>query len=1582
MHASVIDAAGPPERSGPADAPTHPDTPLQIAGSLQKRRLRALIDYVQQSTRSRTRVVSNVTDHGMFLLFQHQIAAIDGARLDDAGPDGEDEIWLSLPRPPSPELPPGADNPWLVPWLAVGIAMLVAPKLLDRVEGAALIAAGTHRDASLPAVGMDDMVKPAVLPEQRIDFADYAFRSEVEKQFSHYMEAAWVPWADAERRRRRLSRLYVQLFTLHQQMSGSLVEAPVELVWGIGLGVVTDASNPVAYPVITRLVDLSLNQRTGAVEIRPRDLEPRVELDFYGAGEREGAERSLVNQAEQVARDLLARSPTTLSPFDASTYEPVLNAVRDVLAGQALARRPELALTSEPREPTLPALKIDPAWVLFARPRSANLLIQDLDRFHRALEQLPDDQPLPEALAALVSDPSAVAVPVELPRFRGVSAPFFQRSGEVDAAARDLFFPRPFNDEQVRIVQLLEASDGVAVQGPPGTGKTHTIANIICHWLATGRRVLVTSMKEPALAVLREKLPEEIRPLAIALLGSEHEGMQQFEQSVQTIASQVQSLDRHATAGEVAQLEETIDGLHTRLMRIDTEIGRWARLNQARIDLDGESVSPMDAAQEVIDHAGQYEWIPDALGIGPQYAPRFTEDDMARLRQARRQLGTDIDYVGRELPPLSELPDARTLLLTHQGLAGFARRGAEGVGERPQLAAAPAPASDLRDLSALVERVKALREDILHTGSGWSQRMRARLRDGSAGDETSLLDALGRELQEALALRKRFLARPVSVPLGAELDAELAQAIDNLAQGRRPFGLMAGFARGDARRHVEAVRVSGQLPADTGDWKHVADYLVLQRKLRALGARWNAVAADLGLEPVRADNAHDVIHAASQFSLYRKVRMLVDAEGELVQCARRLFPTWPAAGRVADDAGAALQLEKAIEHYQTAHQLGEIWVSKARLQKALEGRGGRVVEDLRVFLADVLGNPKVDEGSLLGPWAALMAELSRLHRLVPAMQTVVDVTQRIAQSGAPLYAQRLLQPVDGSGDALLPPNWRRAWRLRSLATHLALIDPQDEFRKLTRLRADLEHDLSRAYNAITVKRSWLKLAENATPSVRAALQAYLNAIQRLGKGTGKRAARYRQDARNAAAEANAAIPCWIMPHYRVSESLPAKPGCFDLVIIDEASQSDLSALPAMFRGRKLLIVGDDKQVSPEGVGLEEERIKSLMQRYLAEQVPMYRAQMSADRSIYDLAKVVFARSGVMLKEHFRCVAPIIEYSKREFYGHELHPLRLPPASERLDPPLVDVLLEDGRREGDLNPAEARFIVDEIKRLIADERMRERSIGVVSLLGDAQAVRIWDMLGEELGPQALQRLRIACGDARTFQGRERDVMFLSLVCAPNDVGAPLARETFAQRFNVAASRARDRMYLVRSVEAHHLAEGDRLRRGLLAHFAAPFPDEAAVEGDARGLCESPLERDIYDWLLERGYRVRPQLRVGAYRIDLVVEGDNDARLAIECDGDKYHGADKWTADVRRQRVLERAGWQFWRCFASTFVRRRDAVFEDLAAVLAARGIHPLLPKEGSRPQADAAAASISEQRRVRAPDGLAAGERLALDHFVA
>ncbi|MCC5791455.1 MAG: DUF559 domain-containing protein [Legionellaceae bacterium] len=521
----------------------------------------------------------------------------------------------------------------------------------------------------------------------------------------------------------------------------------------------------------------------------------------------------------------------------------------------------------------------------------------------------------------------------------------------------------------------------------------------------------------------------------------------------------------------------------------------------------------------------------------------------------------------------------------------------------------------------------------------------------------------------------------------------------------------------------------------------------------------------------------------------------------------------------------------------------------------------------------------------------------------------------------------------------MPDDWSQAWRLRRLANYFYSMSHFDEFKKLTTQRYEYEKQLAKTYQDVVAKRTWLQLAKNATPDIRAALQAFQSAISKIGKGTGKRAIRYRRDAKNAAALTNKAIPCWIMPHYRISESLPPEFGCFDLVIIDEASQSDLSALPAMLRANKLLVVGDDKQVSPDGVGLEEEKINNLMAQYLSNQVAIYRQAMSPERSIYDLCKVVFADSQIMLREHFRCVTPIIEYSKREFYNHELKPLRLPTKSERLDPPLIDVLIEDGFRTNKENNAEAKFIVEEINKICNDPAMANRTIGVVSLLGNEQARKIWEMIQQDITPDKITNHKITCGDALTFQGKERDIMFLSMVATPDNVKAD-TREASAQRFNVAASRARDRMYLVRSVELDNLSLKDSLRRGLIEHFSLPFAQDEIKVKNLRELCESGFELEIYDLLTERGYRVIPQVKVGNYRLDMVVEGHNDARLAIECDGDRYHDASKWEDDMNRQRILERAGWKFWRCFASTFVMNKKHIIQDLIRSLTEHGIEPI------------------------------------------
>jgi very-short-patch-repair endonuclease len=236
-------------------------------------------------------------------------------------------------------------------------------------------------------------------------------------------------------------------------------------------------------------------------------------------------------------------------------------------------------------------------------------------------------------------------------------------------------------------------------------------------------------------------------------------------------------------------------------------------------------------------------------------------------------------------------------------------------------------------------------------------------------------------------------------------------------------------------------------------------------------------------------------------------------------------------------------------------------------------------------------------------------------------------------------------------------------------------------------------------------------------------------------------------------------------------------------------------------------------------------------------------------------------------------------------------------------------------------------------------MAKRSIGVISLLADEQAYEIWKALEKELGIEVIQRHQIACGDPWSFQGKERDIMFLSMVVCPKSATA-ITRRAFAQRFNVAASRARDRMYLIRSVSTEDLSEADYLRRSLIKHFVTPFVLDDRQVAKLRELCESTFEKEIYDILTQRGYAVLPQVAAGGYRIDMVVEGQNGKRLAIECDGDRFHGPEQWEDDMRRQRILERAGWTFWRCFASAFVLNRSQVIQDLLDTLNIQNISPV------------------------------------------
>ncbi len=131
----------------------------------------------------------------------------------------------------------------------------------------------------------------------------------------------------------------------------------------------------------------------------------------------------------------------------------------------------------------------------------------------------------------------------------------------------------------------------------------------------------------------------------------------------------------------------------------------------------------------------------------------------------------------------------------------------------------------------------------------------------------------------------------------------------------------------------------------------------------------------------------------------------------------------------------------------------------------------------------------------------------------------------------------------------------------------------------------------------------------------------------------------------------------------------------------------------------------------------------------------------------------------------------------KFYSEPLNPLRIPTASEKLTPPLIDVHVKHGRRNErtKVNEDEAEAIVSEIKSIVSDPKYSGRTIGVISLVGAQQAKFIQNELLIELGEDIYQKYHIACGDPATFQGKERDIVLLSMVVGAGQGAAMTKRE---------------------------------------------------------------------------------------------------------------------------------------------------------------------------------------------------------------
>jgi len=391
-----------------------------------------------------------------------------------------------------------------------------------------------------------------------------------------------------------------------------------------------------------------------------------------------------------------------------------------------------------------------------------------------------------------------------------------------------------------------------------------------------------------------------------------------------------------------------------------------------------------------------------------------------------------------------------------------------------------------------------------------------------------------------------------------------------------------------------------------------------------------------------------------------------------------------------------------------------------------------------------------------------------------------------------------------------------------------------------------------------------------------------------------------------------AFPCWAVTTYAISESLPLKPGIFDVAIIDEASQCDIaSCFPIMYRAKKTIVVGDDKQL-PHLSFLEKAKEQSFFTQY---NIPdkyqlMWRFRTN---SVFDLANY-YSTCPILLDEHFRCLPPIIDFSNDQFYGGKL---RIMNKETDLKDVMELITVENAKVDLDTtkNLAETEELVKRLQEIITQDAEKKPkkavSIGIISPFR-GQVEQIKKAISQVIPDKLVKKHQIEVGTAHTFQGDERDIMMLSFAIASNSHNQSLMFLQKPNLFNVAITRARKKLIVFCSKEAVDLPQG--LLRDFLNYIKDlkekndSMPELEVADYDYN----NSFEREVAIACSEYGFEILSGFETAGLRVDLIVSDGNN-KIVVECDGVD----DELERPVRpsyKQEILERCGFKIVRVTA--------------------------------------------------------------------
>lgn len=1105
----------------------------------------------------------------------------------------------------------------------------------------------------------------------------------------------------------------------------------------------------------------------------------------------------------------------------------------------------------------------------------------------------------------------------------------------------DVLLTLPANSEQLRIIKYLDKYGAVLVQGPPGTGKTHTIANLIGHLLSQGNSVLVTSQTEKALSVLKEKVyknqydtDQNLQSLCINLLSGSSQ-KKEMDGVINEIASKSSSMDLHSTLENIRKLENERKSLVEKAKKLGDELVRVRSLEYKDLIYDNHTISPVEAAKFLSDGKGTYDFIRGKSNDDEIVFP-LSHEELVFLYSSNGQVNGEEEILLKKNYP------AKEQIISSSGFSDISKK-----------------TSELKNAILLKNEYEEVKKTL-------ELDMVNRFHEKSV----SLIS----RINSFEPLEKGIVNMTISDPAYSKLWDGVIESIDCMEAAYGSYRMTIfddDFNFDDSIATAHNLEVINNI-IDSGKEKPIG---ILAKR------EWKTLSKAININGKNTERREDFLKVKEVFSYniqknetqnnLRKLLINVVHEDKLQfddfenkirryksqvleslnwykeECEDYLinFNEFVGANQVKlfGNIASINDIDCALECLQTVDNFLQWLINKDELF-CLETK----IKGYKKVLNEYCEGNHLVRSLLEAVESMDEAEysecLKKLNSLIDKREIVEKRENLLSRINtvAPELAVEIENREGVHSGRNIPENFDDAWKYFQLGNQIKKLDEVDP----AKIQADIEHTntiLLRNSRTLAYEKAWYEKINNQTDKQNQALQGWSSTIKQIGKGTGRNAPRLKAKARELMPRCQSAIPVWIMPLNRVVENFDPRNNEFDVIIIDEASQANILALAALYLGKKVIIVGDDEQVSPDTVGVKTEEVNALVAQHL-EHIPLNHLY-NGSTSLYDMAKQAGFKP-LMLTEHFRCLPEIIGFSNILSYDGRIKPLR-DSSNTLVYPPVVEYRVPGASRDKKkVNEVEAEHIVSLVQAFLDIDEYDEQTIGVISMLGHEQSAYIEKRLQVVIDPVVYEERKIQCGTPPQFQGDERDVIIMSLVDGPNEKGGPLRllsedgyNDKNRKRYNVAASRAKNQLWIVHSLNPEVDLKPADLRLKLIKYAKNPNIDHEA----ALSRSESPFEAEVMKYLLDKGYKVLPQFKVGAYRIDMVIQC-GDKKVALECDGERFHTIDNLDSDLTRQAILERLGWRFIRIRGSVYYRNKEETMAVVVESLTMHEIYPLFEDE--------------------------------------